>query len=468
VSSESLEAARPAAAPPAPPPAPLLAPAPPAAARPRTRTLDLVLDARGLWHAGRCHLDLATWAAAESPPPRSRLRLHLAGELLHEWPCDPALPLVDDKARMAWARRLQVQYHGQAASQWPLAVWAGRGQGVTGWASSMAVDGNAVRHWREQARKLGLQLASIAPCWRAALLYARGANPALARAPSASVLLAEGSLVTVIELDRGKARRVTRRRLGAPSVEALRQFYWALPAAQRGLCVALGSGLEPAAPGLRCPDRLDELGELGAPLPWRIPPGLDPTARIGLVHGPDFLRPVHQTGPWPWLAAATAACLCAVVLQQAAALHQQRQSLLPGQAPVAQAPAGLAIAHRLPPHPRAAWLAHPWQDVLMGLERSTGDHVQWDSLQADVQGRMQAQGRLGSDGEARELAQRLRTQPGWQPVQLARSEAGPRGWRFELLVQRPAAVRAAPAVRPVSAGPVGPLHLATAAPGADR
>lgn len=402
----------------------------------------LVLDSRGLWHGAERHQDLASWAQAARDRgarlPR-RLRLHLSGELLHEWPCDPALPLANDDERLAWAQRLQEQYHGPDAARWPLAVWNGRGHGVCSWAQPIAAGPQresrtgskahaAVRQWRDEARRLGFQCASIMPLWRAGLLAARQQVPAYSRLPEYTLLFVEASQVTVITLARGKPSQVLRRRLPAATLASLRQFVAALPPRQRACCVALGAGLALTPDEVRKPEQLLELGDLGQALPWSCPPGVDHSSRSTAVTGPDFCRPVRQGRPWPWLAAAAGLAMAGVTgyetLQLQQALAQARASAAP--------PALAAQASTGPAHPRSAWLQTPWPAVIQGLEHATAEGVRWDGLQADVQGRLWAQGQAESESAARAVAQRLRDHGAWKQVNLARSEAGPEAWRFEV------------------------------------
>lgn len=402
----------------------------------------LVLDSRGLWHGAERHHDLASWAQAARSRGTSlprRLRLHLSGELLHEWPCDPLLPLADDDERLAWAQRLQEQYHGPDAARWPLAVWNGRGQGVCSWAQPAAAvppgerstsgkSHAAVRQWREEARRLGFQCASIMPLWRAGVLAARLQVPACSRLPECTLLFVEGSQVTVITLARGKPSQVLRRRLPAATLEALRQFVWALPSRQRVCCVALGAGLTLTTGEVRKPEQLLELGDLGQALPWSCPLGVDHSSRSTVVTGPDFCRPVRQGRPWPWLAAAAGLAMASLAgfetLQLQQALAQARASAPP---PALSAQAGTG-----PAHPRSAWLHTPWPAVIQGLEHATATGLRWDGLQADVQGRLWAQGQAESESAARAVAQRLREHGAWKQVNLARSEAGSQAWRFEV------------------------------------
>lgn len=407
---------------------------------------DLVLDGRGLWHGCERYDDLATWAqaarAAGTVLPR-QLRLHVTGELLHEWPCDPTLPLADDEDRLAWAQRLQEQYHGPAAARWPLAVWNGRGHGVCSWAypignlapgSPRSSDNGsdsahaAVRSWRDQAKRLGLHCASIMPLWRAGLLVARQQAPELSRQPDSTVLFVEGTQVTIIALVRGKPAEVLRRRLPVATLDALRQFVIALPPKRRGCCVALGAGLGVASPEVRQPEPLRELGDLSRTLPWTCPPGLDHSSRSGVLFGPDFCRPARQVRPWPWLSVAVALVMAVVSGYEVLALQQA----LAAARDSADRTALATNAARDAPHPRSGWLQTPWPTMLQALEHATEESVRWDGLHADVQGRVSAQGRTDSEAAARAVAQRLREHGGWKQVNLARSEASASGWRFEV------------------------------------
>ncbi len=387
---------------------------------------DLVLDARGFWQGERCFDDLTDWAHSQPAPPagtRRRVRLHIAGELLHEWPCDPTLPLADDAARLAWARRLQAQYHGDAATHWPQAAWSARGHGVTAWQYPAAASGEPIRAWRDLARGCGHSISSITPLWRAALLCALAWHPPLAKPLHATVLVVEGRLVTVIELVRGKPRCVTRRRMLQADLPGLEDFFLAMPAQRRSCCVALGAGLAKGPGALPGSEGLVLLGDLSQPLPWRpAGDGVD-LARSGPLKGADFMRPARLAHPWPWLSVACGLAMLALVAWDAATLQQA----------VAATQAAAPIAIPAPPgHPRAAGLAFPWPAVLQSVEAATVEGLRWTQLLVDAQGRASLQGLSADDATARTVAQSLRASGVWRDVSLARSEASASGWQFEI------------------------------------
>jgi hypothetical protein len=207
------------------------------------------------------HASFDAWCQAH---PGAACGLVLSSWLLHELLLDRALPLVDDSARLAYARSLLQHYHGDDAAEWPLAAWqvAGR-RGVS------ALHGLRLTALQDSARQAGVVLRSVRPWWSLALALARQQVGALSQGAAARLLVVDGALVTQIDLVRGTLERLENRRLGAaatagPALQTL------VDDAPVGACHALGHGLDLPA-GL--PPGLLTLGPLDGAAPagwWRL------------------------------------------------------------------------------------------------------------------------------------------------------------------------------------------------------
>lgn len=207
----------------------------------------LWLGPRGLWDFGAMpgwrpwtpqtgrpsapqhHRDFEAWCQAH---PGRGCSLILSAWLLHELLLDAQQPLADDTARLAHARSLLQHYHGDAAAQWPLAAWHAAGRrGVS------ALHALTLPHLQSIARGSGVALRTVRPWWSLALALAMQQLPRLAHGDAARVLVADGALVTQIDLSRGRLTHLQQRRLPQATLAAL-------PAPAAGLlCCALGHGL---------------------------------------------------------------------------------------------------------------------------------------------------------------------------------------------------------------------------------
>lgn len=219
----------------------------------------LLLHAHGLWDAGspraphrelHAHASFAAWCANH---PGAACTLWLSGALLHELVCDPALPLPDEAALLAYAAPLFVHYHGPAASDWALAPWrAGGEKGVS------ALHGVALTALQADARAAGVHVRAVRPWWSRLLPLALRQQPALAAAASARLLIVEGRHVTSIGLSQGDVVTLQQRLLAHTGASALAALIDEQPAG--GPCAALGHGFDAAAgslPGLSLIEPLD-------------------------------------------------------------------------------------------------------------------------------------------------------------------------------------------------------------------
>jgi hypothetical protein len=192
------------------------------------------------------HASFDAWCAASRG---LACNLWLSLQHTHELLCDPQLPLRDDAAALAWARRVLTHYHGEAAQHWALAAWAGAGRrGVS------AMHGVDCARLQATAQAHGVLLRAVQPWWPQALAQALAAQAPLRRAAHARVLVVEGPWVVVLALQRGRLATLHHRRLAAATPAALQALALALEEAVQGdlaaaqtLCVAVGWGLAQGA-----------------------------------------------------------------------------------------------------------------------------------------------------------------------------------------------------------------------------
>lgn len=205
------------------------------------------------------HASFDTWCQAH---PGASCGLVVSSWLLHELLLDSALPLPDDRARLAYARGLLQHYHGDDATEWPLAAWqvAGR-RGVS------ALHALRLTALQDSARRAGVALRSVRPWWRLALSLAQQQLRSFDQDNAARLLVVDGGLVTQIDLARGLLARLENRRLYAAEGPALQALVDDAPG---GTCHALGHGL--ATPEV-LPQGLLAIGPLDGPAPaalWRL------------------------------------------------------------------------------------------------------------------------------------------------------------------------------------------------------
>jgi hypothetical protein len=208
---------------------------------------DLVLHAAGLWDASaqQSHASFDAWCAAM---PGRDCRLWLSMALTHETLCDGHLPLRGDPAALAWATRVLVHYHGDAAAAWPLAAWWGAGRrGVS------ALHGVDLLALQNSAKTHRVRLQSVRPWWPLALAHARHESarhcpPQAHRADVAFVLAVEADRVCVLQLAAGKLVALQQRRLQSATSAALQVLLNELLMAR-----APKTGPDPADPAARVP-----------------------------------------------------------------------------------------------------------------------------------------------------------------------------------------------------------------------
>lgn len=246
----------------------------------------------GLWDAGvqrgsrpslaaQRHDDIAAWCAAH--PGRSA-RLWLSAWWVVDLLVDAALPLADDAALMAYVRPLLRHYHGEAAAPWSLAAWhSGEQRGVS------ALHGQRLGELRDSARAHGVRLLQVQPWWARALALA-AAQPALRDAQGPQrLLLVEGRLLTVIDLDAGRLAGLQQRRLAEASLAALADWLdqqAGQPCAQPPACCwLLGWGLETVTQALPAASE-------SRPMPTSVP------APLQLLDRPERLLRSHPDPRW--------------------------------------------------------------------------------------------------------------------------------------------------------------------------
>jgi hypothetical protein len=187
------------------------------------------------------------------------VRLVLSGTLTHQLVVsDPALPIQDTEAMLAWARHQFVHYHGPAAQRWPLAAWQNRAQ--RGVSAAHGIDLDALLRAAESQR---VHLRAVQPWWAVALQAATLEAPTLALAERAELWLVEGPQVTRLVCGSGRLLQIERHWLEQANVTAL----GALVADHGGDTTArwlLGYGIDETGIG-ELP--LRRLGSLGADHP---------------------------------------------------------------------------------------------------------------------------------------------------------------------------------------------------------
>jgi hypothetical protein len=197
----------------------------------------LYLNHGGLWHfasgggAPVHHASFAAWCVRH---PGARADLVLAGALTHHLAVnDAALPLVDEADVADYARQQFVHYHGSAAQDWPLAVWADGSLYV-----ACALHGLDLATLRADAAQHGVHIRRVQPGWAVALRVALRDDPAWAARPRQALMLVDGTYASWVVCARGRVERIHARRL---------------PAARAGDMAALmnelqqGDAVEPAA-----------------------------------------------------------------------------------------------------------------------------------------------------------------------------------------------------------------------------
>lgn len=195
-----------------------------------------------------------------------KVRLVLSTALTHQLVVsDPALPLDDVDALLAWARHQFVHYHGAAAQNWPLSAWLSGGQRGASAAHGLDLDALVRR-----AGGQGVQVRSVQPWWAVALQAATLEAPTLALADPAELWIVEG-------------RRVMRLRCGSGRVRQIEQ-HWLAHAEPAALAALIaGAGIAPQSS-------------------WLLGYGIAPGAAE--VHGLRCLGTLHDDHPAPrWLGA---------------------------------------------------------------------------------------------------------------------------------------------------------------------
>ncbi len=190
--------------------------------------------------------DFEAWCAAHAG---LSARVVLAGALTHQLVADPALPLNDSEAVLAWARHQFVHYHGAQAQRWSLSVWAnGPHRGAS------ALHGIELDTLLQSAARHRVRLRAIEPWWSVALRLASQRVPLLARGGSTELWLVEGLQLTRLRCADGRVLGIEQRWLDSADEAALAQLIEALCGSQNPpwvLGCALAHGALSTAPAAR-------------------------------------------------------------------------------------------------------------------------------------------------------------------------------------------------------------------------
>lgn len=218
----------------------------------REPVLTLFLQGHAAWaygpgdEAGRRYASSDAWLVDHAG---CKVRLVLSTALTHQLVAnDPALPLEDIEALLAWARHQFVHYHGAAAQQWPLSAWLnGEQRGAS------AVHGIDLDALVRRAGASGVRVRSVQPWWAVALQTATLQAPALAVADPAELWIVEGARATRVRCGRGRVRQIEQHWLAQPEPAELAALMTGAGVPPRS-CWVLGYGLRPgdvAVPGVR-------------------------------------------------------------------------------------------------------------------------------------------------------------------------------------------------------------------------
>ena len=404
--------------------------------RPRRGVL---LDA-GLW----C-VDTQRWLPAGPGDPASkagaRWDVWAAGPVLQQLMCPPGHPLANDQDVAAYARQLFAHYHGAAARGWAVAPWQ---SGAVRGASALA----GPHFTTLQAALAGHagRLRHLRPLWAAALHWAVEQQPTLRHQARAQVLLAEGTQLTWLQLDRGRCVDLRTARLAAPTwADVARALNEVASNDAATSTVVLGYGLaddappRPAISGCRALGRLDAAGP---PAQW-----LD-AARWRMFQRslpqPQLRWDTRQRQP----GLAWAALACAAVVFATAGLEARAhwQALVAGRAllqaeahvanigagrPTMAAPVATPVTASVTAQMRASQaklaeaIHRPWGQWLAGIESAAGASTKWLELDHDAPAgpAWRLRGQAADHASAVNVAALLAQQPGWRQARLVRLQA---------------------------------------------
>jgi hypothetical protein len=391
----------------------------------------LLLAGDGLWDltSHERHDDLAAWCATHEG---QRCVLWVGGAYLADLVCEPGLPLDGKQARMDWARRVFVHYHGTAASTWALLPWQRRAaRGVS------ALHGLDLATMRERAAERRVQIVAVHPLWPVVLERLLAQRPALRTAAQARALLLEhrgdshGAVLTTVSLQQGRVRAVHRRRLDALVLDGLQ-------AVLREDADAQG---QPAAAWL-----LDLQGLQGLPMAvldvaGNTPSPFDKSLLRGATAAPDFLQPLPRAGAVVWGGLAVSLLVLGLAGLDAHAAWLARNEALALVVPRAVPAALKAIAFNPADAALQQRLAHPWREVFLASELPAGGGLIWLNMEHQIGGDLRLQGVAPAAEPVQRAAAALRSRPVWRQVLVSRLETEAQGLSFEI-VARP--VEAAP------------------------
>ena len=178
--------------------------------------------------------DFESWCAAHSG---LSVRIVLSSALTHQLVADPALPLEDTEAVLAWARHQFVHYHGAAAQHWALAPWCDGPQ-----RGAIALHALELDTLLQQAKRHRVDIQAIEPWWSVALRVATRRAPVLASFEPAELWLVEGVQLTRVLCADRRVQGIEQRWLDAADETALARLIAQLCDAEHPPWV-LGCGL---------------------------------------------------------------------------------------------------------------------------------------------------------------------------------------------------------------------------------
>lgn len=389
------------------------------------------------------------WDAAATAPCRTfdeacaahsgqAVTLWISAHLLHQLVCEPGLPLRDDDAVRGYARQLFMHHHGSVARHWALGAWSSgpaRGASALHGADLAALQAAAQRHQ--------VRLQAVRPWWSAVLQRLVRTQPAWAQAPRAKAVVVEGSLVTWLQLARGRCVEVRHGWLGTATVPALLAALCDEGGSQPGpvptlVCGYGLSGDRPSREGVTWLDglALDGPGPEWLPAPPPRHPGVPPAEMLPIAASPPALSWAVTAAAALWLA--TAAWPVWQSHEEAEALRAQAEALPAPGRPTATTARPPTAAADDPAARLAGWsatLQHPWGEVLAAVEGAAAKDTHWLLLEHRVaRHELRLEGVAGHASAALQAAEALRAQPHWRDAKLLRvqAESGGTAQRFEL------------------------------------
>lgn len=157
--------------------------------------------------------DFEAWCAAHAG---LSVRIVLSSALTHQLVADPALPLADTEAVLAWVRHQFVHYHGAHAEHWALAPWCDGPQ-----RGAIALHALELHTLLQSAARHRVTIQAIEPWWSVALRLATRRAPVLASGEAAELWLVEGMQLTRVRCADRRVQGIEQRWLDAADEAAL-------------------------------------------------------------------------------------------------------------------------------------------------------------------------------------------------------------------------------------------------------